>query len=504
MSTDEADVNNLEEENQREEDPADEEEQQEEEQQREEEQEDEDDSKPIKRKRSESDDGHVEVKKPKAENAEATNGDSSESIYYRTLQNTDSLMIIEIPPEKVGQIIGSKGMIIQDIQSRSGTHTVVNQNFPPGVWRQVEIRGTQVQINAAFDLIKRILEHGPTSIHANTMSGGPTITTTMDCNPAQVGKVIGSNGATIKDIQSKSGAKVQIDQNFPPDQPRKVQITGTANAVAMAVQLVQNIMNGLPPPTAAPVYSATPSYYSGAPRPSHPVPQPVHAYQPPVSHYGAPAAAPVQSEVQVVIDVPKAIVGKIIGKAGETVQSLQQKSGCHINVDQKVPEGYPCKVVIKGTPYNVDIARKLVEEIQMGVHTAKLGMTLPPPMSAPAQPAYQQPYQQPYSPPQQSAPYGYNPYQQPQQQPQPGHYGQYSQPAPQQPMASYAYTAPAAAPAASYMSHQPQQHQMHQQQRPVAAPVKPAPAPVASVWSEYKDDEGRSYWYNSATGTSQV
>ena len=36
-----------------------------------------------------------------------------------------------------------------------------------------------------------------------------------------------------------------------------------------------------------------------------------------------------------------------------------------------------------------------------------------------------------------------------------------------------------------------------------AAAVPPKPA-VSSPWSEHKTDEGVAYWYNSATGVSQV
>jgi hypothetical protein len=51
----------------------------------------------------------------------------------------------------------------------------------------------------------------------------------------------------------------------------------------------------------------------------------------------------------------------------------------------------------------------------------------------------------------------------------------------------------------------PQQHQASANPYPVAAPVAaPAPAPATGVWSEHKTDDGNTYWYNSATGVSQV
>jgi hypothetical protein len=50
-----------------------------------------------------------------------------------------TLLILEVAPDKVGQIIGSKGMVIMDIQTRTGARAYVNQDFPEGVNRQVNI-----------------------------------------------------------------------------------------------------------------------------------------------------------------------------------------------------------------------------------------------------------------------------------------------------------------------------------------------------------------------------
>ena len=148
------------------------------------------------------------------------------------------LIVLEVAPEKVGQVIGSKGMVITDIQQRSGARAHVNQDFPDGVNRQINITGLPHQVKIAADLIKMIIEHGPTAIHVNSMVGGPTVTSIIECSQPQVGKIIGTAGATIKELQSKSGAKIQIDQDFPPDQTRKINITGTAPAVALGVQVI--------------------------------------------------------------------------------------------------------------------------------------------------------------------------------------------------------------------------------------------------------------------------
>ena len=121
---------------------------------------------------------------------------TSNSIISSLSPAGDSEMI-SIAPDKVGQIIGTKvtfsatfihssssllparnlnwrrnlfnrqGAVIQDMQTRTGAKIFLNQDFPAGVNRQVSISGTPAQVKAAGDLIKLILEHGPTAIHVN-------------------------------------------------------------------------------------------------------------------------------------------------------------------------------------------------------------------------------------------------------------------------------------------------------------------------------------------------
>jgi hypothetical protein len=58
-----------------------------------------------------------------------------------------------------------------------------------------------------------------------------------------VGKVIGSGGAVIKELQAKSGARIQIEQDFPPDQPRKINITGFCFFLAVDLFFLMSYMN---------------------------------------------------------------------------------------------------------------------------------------------------------------------------------------------------------------------------------------------------------------------
>merc|ERR1719331_2183292 len=60
----------------------------------------------------------------------------------------------------------------------------------------------------------------------------------------------------------------------------------------------------------------------------------------------APAVGGPQGEV--ILDCPQDLVGRVIGRGGETIRDLQTKTGCSIQIDQKFPEGHPHKITIKG------------------------------------------------------------------------------------------------------------------------------------------------------------
>ena len=430
-----------------------------------------------------------------------------------TTANGQELLILEIAPDKVGQVIGSKGLVIQEIQTRTGARAFVNQDFPPGVNRQANITGTAAQVKAAAELINMIISQGPTSIHVNSMGGGPTITQVIECSQPQVGKIIGSNGGTIKELQSKSGARIQIDQDFPPEVPRKINLTGTAAAVNLGIQLIQSIMAGNSPfPSAGGMGMGV--------------------YGPGAGGMGVPAVGQMQmngSQASQIMDVPKSVVGKIIGRGGENINIIQRKSGARTQIDQSVPEGTPCKVHMTGSPQSIQMCMQMIQQIMMGVPMEQVGANMAPGGGMPMQ-----------------TPYGGGmgayggmggmgmggmggmgmggmggmPQQMGMQQPQYGGYGM-----PQQQMGQmggmpgmgnmgmsnpsaggYQAYGAAAGAGGMYPGMQQQQHQGYGVQQGMGG-MQAAPAvakPAASAWSEHKTDEGVTYWYNASTGVSQV
>lgn len=420
---------------------------------------------PLTAKRKLDEEPSVDASEPAEEAAKRT----------KTEDPTDGLLpgqileMIECMKDKVGQIIGSRGAIIQDIQARTGAKAFINQDFADHLPRQVHVTGTPGQVKAAGDLVRLIIAEGPQAIHVNMLTGGPTMTSIVECSQGQVGKIIGAGGAVIKDIQAKSGSRIQIDQDFPEGVPRKVNITGTQQAVSLAVQLVNNAMNSIGPPMG--------NMAMGMGNP-----------------YGTPMLS-MGADGKQVMDLPKASVGKIIGKGGENIQMIQRISGARITIEQ---DQDPCKVNMVGPQHNISVAAQMINEASNGVPMDRVAMNAQsmnnmqqsmggggmgamggmPMGGAQGMGAYGQ-MQQPYG--------GYQMQQQAMAIPAANPYGGYG--GYQQPQ----YGQPAVQPTYGGMGAT----QGYGQPAAVAVVAKP------SAWTEHKTDEGIPYWFNATTAVSQ-
>lgn len=260
---------------------------------------------------------------------------------------------VEVAQDKVGQIIGSKGGVIAELQKLSGTTVYVEQNIRPGI-AQVKISGNHSQKETAIEFLKKICELGAQA-GLVYMAGCSGVQTVMDCPHALVGRVIGSGGTTIKEIQQRSGAKVQIDQDMPEGVPRKLTISGAPESVPIAMQLITYVMeNGpiLPPAQnayASVAYSAQPSAYAS------PYMQPAPAMvQGKTSHASGSGLNTVTTKT---LQIAKEFVGRLIGKKGENILAIGQKAGCNIKILQDTD---PCSALITGPMNGIAIAENLI------------------------------------------------------------------------------------------------------------------------------------------------
>ena len=70
------------------------------------------------------------------------------------------------------------------------------------------------------------------------------------------------------------------------------------------------------------------------------------------------------------VECPASMVGRVIGRGGETIKSLQATSGAHVAIDQSGAEGEPRFVTISGPRRCVDVASELVENLLLGTGAA--------------------------------------------------------------------------------------------------------------------------------------
>lgn len=142
--------------------------------------------------------------------------------------------------------------------------------------------------------------------------GGDGDSETISVNSALVGLIIGRQGENLRKVEAETGARVQfIPAKEPNAANRMCTISGPARARESAKQEIFRIVEengggGGPAPDAR----------GGRQR------EPKQTSQPPLR----------EGENSRQILVPDKTVGLIIGRGGETIRDLQERSACHVNI----------------------------------------------------------------------------------------------------------------------------------------------------------------------------
>ncbi|CAL5419675.1 unnamed protein product [Camellia sinensis] len=160
---------------------------------------------------------------------------------------------VDIPNGRVGVIIGKGGETIKYLQLQSGAKIQVTRDMdadPNSLTRMVELMGTPDQIAKAEQLIHDVLseaEAGGSGLASRRVTGQlpGAEQFVMKIPNNKVGLVIGKGGETIKNMQARSGARIQvIPLHLPPGDTsaeRTLQIDGTSEQIEAAKQLVAEV-----------------------------------------------------------------------------------------------------------------------------------------------------------------------------------------------------------------------------------------------------------------------
>ncbi|CAG8631467.1 3285_t:CDS:2, partial [Scutellospora calospora] len=155
----------------------------------------------------------------------------------------------KVPNAVVGLVIGRGGENLKRIEKQTGARVQFSQDQPPDVIeRRVTITGTADDVKNAKGMIQQLVDD---AINGNTLNrrdlqsgGGNRSTITIHIPSSKVGVVIGRGGETIRDLQDRSGARINVTPDSaasPQSNDRSVTLIGDEAAVQRAKALIDEI-----------------------------------------------------------------------------------------------------------------------------------------------------------------------------------------------------------------------------------------------------------------------
>ncbi|KAI3916674.1 hypothetical protein MKW92_006862 [Papaver armeniacum] len=164
---------------------------------------------------------------------------------------------IEIPNARVADIVSKTGETIRHLQLQSGATIQVTRDMdidPDEQTRLVTLMGTPEEISKAEQLITDLLsKEGSGSLSRSIKefwAGDSQYQMTLASN--KVGLLTGKYGRTIRSIQAKSGACIQLIPLLPlhgdTSTERTVYIDGTTEQIVAAKQLINEVVSEVTQP----------------------------------------------------------------------------------------------------------------------------------------------------------------------------------------------------------------------------------------------------------------
>ena len=305
----------------------------------------------------------------------------------------------EVSAVYVGRVIGKGGEMIRDLQARSACRIDVDQNVPPGQPRLITYRGTRKTIDFAKQLVHMLCQE---NVNEADLPLGEAKREFLVVPATSVGKIIGRGGEMIRELQSRSQAKIQVDHKGVSgldSSEKQVTMTGTEQSVVKAKEMVlflvaNPMMDAMQSLTmlvddkiqrggvwgSGPPYQNLPQKgqnmqpsggggHGGYDQPYGGVggggghfgggPQSFQQQEAP-SYGGGGGGAGMDNEVFL---AAKHYMGRIIGTKGVTINDLQKRSGCDIQINQDVAPGRDCEITLRGSRQGIETAKNMLREV---------------------------------------------------------------------------------------------------------------------------------------------
>ena len=295
----------------------------------------------------------VGQKRPLEEDFEGPS-DKRQSLEMATAVTSEQVMV---PDKMVGLIIGKGGEQITRLQAETGCKIQMAADSGGLPERLCTLTGTMQAIAQAKMMVEGIIANegqgggrGGPPMGGGPPGGGGQFEMMIPGN--KVGLVIGKGGETIKLLQEQTGAKMIIIQESNQQANEKpLRISGPPDSVERAKAEVFKILNQ---------NDKNGGGHMGGGR---------GGYGGPGRGMGRgggggagwPSAGPGDKVECVMVASNK--VGLVIGKGGETIKSINQASGAHVEIDRNAPpEATEKNFLIKGSAEAVERAKSMVLE----------------------------------------------------------------------------------------------------------------------------------------------
>uniref|UniRef100_A0A667XQ88 K Homology domain-containing protein n=1 Tax=Myripristis murdjan TaxID=586833 RepID=A0A667XQ88_9TELE len=269
-----------------------------------------------------------------------------------------------IPASKVGLVIGRGGDTIKQLQERAGVKMMMIQDgpMPTGADKPLRISGDPYKVQAARELVLEVIREK----EGDFRSGRNDFTarlggTSLDVSVPRfaVGIVIGRNGEMIKKIQNDAGVRIQFkaDDGISPE--RVAMVMGQPDRCQHALHLINDLIQ-----TAQERDGFGSAMRSGRVRGR--------------GDWTMGSPGPLQ---EVTYTIPADKCGLVIGKGGETIKSINQQSGAHVELQRNPPPSTDPNTrvfTIRGSAQQMDLARQLIDD-KIGVRKSNAPRLTPGP-----------------------------------------------------------------------------------------------------------------------------
>lgn len=229
---------------------------------------------------------------------------------------------ISVPAEKVGKVIGRRGLMIKELTEKSGASIDVTDEIDEEGKTIIRLSGTLEHIKRAKMLIGRTVADGPRSPQ---QSGDTDVKVEFAIPEDKCGLVIGARGAKIREIQQETRVEVNVgSRDTAVNRMIMVTLTGDPDRCRHARRIIEDLI----------------ADYNNSENDFH---EPMHT-----------------STMQIPVDMTRTV----IGPQGSTIRDIQVQSGAQVDVARRKDaiDGM-IEVTFSGPPDCVDVAKSMINDL---------------------------------------------------------------------------------------------------------------------------------------------